>query len=211
MCNGPTARGGQECPPYKAPEPRIPGTSACLPPQPPLRRRSFRCRISWPPRRRPGQGKAVVHCHGCFDIVHPGTSSTCSSPGRWATCCSSPSARDYAREQGRQPPADSRTTCGRRAWRRWSASTGSTSTRTRRPSQLLEALRPDVYVKGREYETKHRPAVPRRARHGHAARRARRLLQRRRRLFVHRADRQPGRTRCVQRREARAAFASATG
>ena len=56
--------------------------------------------------------------------------------------------------------------------------------------ELLEAAAAGRVREGPRVRAEQRPALPRRARRGHAARRARRVLQRRRRLLLHRADRQ---------------------
>jgi rfaE bifunctional protein kinase chain/domain/rfaE bifunctional protein nucleotidyltransferase chain/domain len=101
-------------------------------------------------------GKTVVHCHGCFDIVHPGHIHHL----------------EHARSLGDMlivsVSADSHVTKGvnrplipdtHRARNLAALAAVDHTYICPEPTavELLERLRPDIYVKGREYETNHDP------------------------------------------------------
>ncbi|MGH7177694.1 MAG: adenylyltransferase/cytidyltransferase family protein, partial [Tepidisphaeraceae bacterium] len=103
-------------------------------------------------RRSAGaQGKTVVHCHGCFDIVHPGHVHHLQSARTLGDCLVvSVSADSQVNKGADRPliPDDLRAAslaaleCVDRVCLNPHATAVT----------LIDALRPDVYVKGQEYE-----------------------------------------------------------
>ncbi|MGB7157937.1 MAG: adenylyltransferase/cytidyltransferase family protein, partial [Tepidisphaeraceae bacterium] len=101
-------------------------------------------------------GKTVVHCHGCFDIVHPGHIQYLQfARSQGDVLIVSLTADPQVNKGVNRPliPQDLRAAsvaaleCVDFAY----VNPDPTA------AELLEALRPDVYVKGREYETNHDP------------------------------------------------------
>ena len=133
-------------------------------------------------------GRAVVHCHGCFDIVHPGHIHHLQLAKSYGDILIvSVSADSQVNKGVNRPliPDDLR-----------AASLAALEcvdyvyvNPDPTAAGLLEQLRPDVYVKGKEYEHNRDPRFLRRARCRHSTRRTRYLFQRRGNFFIHRADR----------------------
>jgi len=101
-------------------------------------------------------GKTVVHCHGCFDIVHPGHVQYLQfAKGQGDLLIVSLTADPQVNKGVNRPliPQDLRAQSV--------AALECVDFVYVNPDptavELLEALRPDVYVKGREYETNHDP------------------------------------------------------
>jgi rfaE bifunctional protein nucleotidyltransferase chain/domain len=142
-------------------------------------------------------GKTVVHCHGCFDIVHPGHIQHLQfARSLGDVLIVSVSADTHVNKGVDRPliPDDLRASslaaleCVDHVY----ISEHPTAV------ELLEALQPDVYVKGREYERNQDPRFLAErdtvVRHG-----GRVVLSSGEGLFLHRADRGDGRTRNFQR------------
>ena len=107
-------------------------------------------------REAAASGKTVVHCHGCFDIVHPGHIQYLQfAKGQGDLLVVSLTADPNVNKGVARPliPEDLR-----------AASVAALEcvdfvyvNPDPTAAELLEALRPDVYVKGREYETNQDP------------------------------------------------------
>ncbi len=107
-------------------------------------------------REAAASGKTVVHCHGCFDIVHPGHIQYLQfAKSQGNLLIVSLTADPNVNKGVARPliPQDLR-----------AASVAALEcvdfvhvNPDPTAVELLQALRPDVYVKGREYETNHDP------------------------------------------------------
>ncbi|MBC8105644.1 MAG: adenylyltransferase/cytidyltransferase family protein, partial [Anaerolineae bacterium] len=101
-------------------------------------------------RAAQAEGKTIVHCHGCFDIVHPGHIHHLQfARSRGDLLIVSVSADSHVNKGVDRPliPDDLRasTLAALECVDCVYLNTHSTAT------ELLEALKPDVYVKGQEY------------------------------------------------------------
>jgi rfaE bifunctional protein nucleotidyltransferase chain/domain len=101
-------------------------------------------------------GRAVVHCHGCFDIVHPGHIQHLEharSLGDFLVV--SVSADTHVGKGVNRPLIPEELRAGSVA----ALECVDAVYINRRPTavELLKALRPDMYVKGKEYENNHDP------------------------------------------------------
>src|SRR3954471_14972326 len=101
-------------------------------------------------------GKAVVHCHGCFDIVHPGHIHHLQyARGLGDVLVVSVSADHHVNKGVNRPliPDDLRAAS--------LAALECVDVVYLNPDptavELLDLLQPDVYVKGKEYEHNHDP------------------------------------------------------
>jgi rfaE bifunctional protein kinase chain/domain/rfaE bifunctional protein nucleotidyltransferase chain/domain len=102
------------------------------------------------------QGQTVVHCHGCFDIVHPGHVhylEYARSLGDMLIVSVS-SDQNVAKGPARPLIPDDLRMRSLAALQCVDAVYLSTKPTA---EQLLDQLRPDIYVKGREYETSSDP------------------------------------------------------
>ncbi len=97
-------------------------------------------------------GRTVVQCHGCFDIVHPGHVRHLQDAAKLADHLLVTVTSDLAMAKGEGRPlipqelrAENLAALDCVDW--VCIDTGPTA------ADLLERLRPDIYVKGREYET----------------------------------------------------------
>ncbi len=102
-------------------------------------------------------GRTVVHCHGCFDIVHPGHISYLQfarSLGDELVVTVSADPHVAGKGVGRPLIPDDLRAASLAALECVDAVHVN-----RHPTavEVLDALRPDVYVKGREYEANHDP------------------------------------------------------
>src|SRR5688572_23873645 len=101
-------------------------------------------------------GKTVVHCHGCFDIVHPGHIAHLQfarSQGDYLVV--SVSADTHVNKGVNRPliPDDLRASSLAALECVDCVYVNEHPTAV----ELLDALQPDIYIKGREYETNHDP------------------------------------------------------
>jgi len=101
-------------------------------------------------------GRTVVHCHGCFDIVHPGHIQHLEharSLGDFLVV--SVSADTHVGKGVNRPLIPEELRAGSLA----ALECVDAVYINRRPTavELLQSLRPDMYVKGKEYENNHDP------------------------------------------------------
>src|SRR5688572_11792264 len=101
-------------------------------------------------------GRTVVHCHGCFDIVHPGHIHHLQfARSLGDVLVVSVSADTHVNKGVNRPliPDDLRaSSLAALECVNWVYVNEHPTA-----VELLDALRPDVYIKGREYETNHDP------------------------------------------------------
>jgi rfaE bifunctional protein kinase chain/domain/rfaE bifunctional protein nucleotidyltransferase chain/domain len=102
------------------------------------------------------QGKMVVHCHGCFDIVHPGHIHHLQFAKSQGDILIVTVSADPAVNKGTSRPLipDDLRAASLAALEcvDWVCVNDEPTA-----VQLLEKLRPDIYIKGREYETNNDP------------------------------------------------------
>lgn len=102
------------------------------------------------------EGRSVVQCHGCFDIVHPGHIRHLQQAARLADILLVSITADAAMKKGDGRPlfpqelrAENLAALDFVDWVHIDHDETAL--------QLLEAVQPDIYIKGREYETNNDP------------------------------------------------------
>ncbi len=106
--------------------------------------------------RRAAAGRVVVHCHGCFDIVHPGHIQYLQFAKSLGDVLVVTVSADRQVNKGPNRPfiPDDLRARGLAALECVDAVYVNPHPTA---VEILDLLRPDVYVKGREYETNHDP------------------------------------------------------
>src|SRR3954465_4068164 len=96
-------------------------------------------------------GKAVVHCHGCFDIVHPGHIHHLQFAKSLGDVLIVSVSSDAQVNKGvNRPLIPDALRLAALSALEWVGAVYLNPDPT--AAQLLDVLKPDIYVKGREYE-----------------------------------------------------------
>ncbi len=103
------------------------------------------------------QGRRVVHCHGCFDIVHPGHIRHLRHAKAQGDLLLVTLTGDEEVKKGTGRPLIPGKNSALRTSPPSISSIGSTSSKRPTAAELLAEVHPDVYVKGREYEFNNDP------------------------------------------------------
>ena len=103
------------------------------------------------------EGRTVVHCHGCFDIVHPGHVRYLRSAGQHGDVLIVSLTGDDAieKDDGARPYIPQELRAENLAAFEFVDHVVIAPGPTAEP--IIEALRPHLYVKGKEYEGSHHP------------------------------------------------------
>lgn len=108
-------------------------------------------------RQARAQGKTVVHCHGCFDIVHPGHIRYLEFARRQGDLLVVSLTGDSQMDKGEQRPYLPEEMRAENL-----AALQCVDLVYINPfptaAELIVELKPDIYIKGREYEHSHHPA-----------------------------------------------------
>ena len=103
-------------------------------------------------RAAAGPARSVVQAHGTFDLLHLGHVRHLEAARRHRRRAGRHGHRRPLRQQGPRPAGLHRGVCARRCWPRWNTSTGWRSTTRPTPSTRIERIRPNIYVKGQDYQ-----------------------------------------------------------
>jgi len=103
-------------------------------------------------------GRTVVQCHGCFDIVHPGHVRHLQDAAKLGDYLLVTVTSDLAMAKGEGRPLIPQELRAENLAALDCVDWACVDT-CRTAAELLETLRPDIYVKGREYETTQDPRL----------------------------------------------------